>query len=344
VAVLAVEVARSLSGITFSASLLPHVEFASIVYYYQAMRNPLLLARSFLACMFLVAFTAGAEEYQPGTSYFGRNKYIEYVAGDSPLIFSAPHGGREKPDELPDREMGTFSFDTNTQELVRAIADELHARTGHRPHVIICRVNRRKIDCNRDIKEGAAGNPHTEQVWREFQAYLDVAHDAVVKKYGRGFYIDLHGHGHPEQRLELGYLHSVDQLAASDEELNKAPYPAESSLKAIAAKGTMPYSELIRGKRSFGALMESRGFLCSPSPSNPHPKAPFFRGGYNTDRHARDAAPIAGLQIESYSKGIRDTPESRKKFADAIASTLDEYLTMHMDLSLGTVKPAKKAN
>src|SRR5947207_15928869 len=124
-----------------------------------------------LAALFLFFSFAAAEEYQPGQTYFGRNKYIEYLAGDLPLIFSAPHGGREKPDELPDREQGTFAFDTNTQELARAITNELQTRTGHWPHVIICRVHRRKIDCNREIGEGAAVNPHTDQAWREFQGF-----------------------------------------------------------------------------------------------------------------------------------------------------------------------------
>jgi hypothetical protein len=238
--------------------------------------------------------------------------------------------------------MGTFAFDTNTQELARAIADELHSRTGHWSHVIICRVTRKKIDCNRDIKEGAAGNPLTEQAWKEFQAYIDAAEDAVAKKHGRGFYIDLHGHGHENQRLELGYLHSAEQLELSEQDISQAPYPAEGSLKAIAARETTSYADLLRGQHSFGALLEARGFLCSPSPTNPHPKTPYFRGGYNTGRHARDAAPLAGLQIESYSRGVRDTPESRQKFADAIAGTLDEYLKIHLDMPV-TGKLAPKA-
>src|SRR4051794_6334197 len=101
------------------------------------------------ACAAILSAVSGAaaDDYQPGKSYFGRNHYIEYVAGDLPLIFSAPHGGREKPEEMPDREMGTFSFDVNTQELARTIAEELHERTGQWPHLIICRVSRRKVDC-----------------------------------------------------------------------------------------------------------------------------------------------------------------------------------------------------
>ena len=30
--------------------------------------------------------------YVPGQSYFGRNNYIEYLAGNAPVILSAPHG------------------------------------------------------------------------------------------------------------------------------------------------------------------------------------------------------------------------------------------------------------
>jgi hypothetical protein len=286
------------------------------------------------AVLLVVSSASSADQYQPGQSYFGRNKYIEYIAGDLPVILSAPHGGRERPEELPDRESGTFAFDTNTQELARAVADELHARRGHWPHVIICRLHRRKVDCNREIVEGAAGNPLAEQAWNEFQGFIDAAAATVVRQHGRGFYIDLHGHGHAEQRLELGYLLTAEQLALTDEELNAPPYPMESSLRAIVALGRVPYAELLRGPNSFGALMEKYGFPCSPSPSNPHPMAPFFRGGYNTARHARDAAPIAGLQIETYSRGVRDTAESRAKFARALAGTLETYLQMHMGVSL----------
>ena len=163
---------------------------------------------------------SAAEQYEPGQSYFGRNRYIEYLAGDLPFILSAPHGGRERPDELPDREQGTFAFDTNTQELARAIASELHAYTGHWPHVIICRIHRRKLDCNREIVEAAAGNPLAEQSWHDFQGFVDAAQATVVRHHGRGLYIDLHGHGHAEQRLELGYLHSAEQLALSDAKLS----------------------------------------------------------------------------------------------------------------------------
>ena len=287
------------------------------------------------ACCSAVA----ADECMPGQSYYGREQYIEYLAGNLPVILSAPHGGRERPDEIPDREEGTFAFDTNTQELARSVAKELHKRTGGWPHVIICRLHRRKVDCNREIMEAAAGNPFAERAWNEFQTYLETARAAVVKHHGRGLYIDLHGHGHAAERLELGYLHSADQLALDDAALNAAPYPQESSLRAIVALGRVPYAELVRGPQSFGALMEQQGFLCSPSPTNPHPMPPFFRGGYNTARHGRDAAPLAGLQIETHARGVRDTAESRAKFAAALSSVLETYLSMHLGVGL-VARPA----
>jgi hypothetical protein len=236
--------------------------------------------------------------------------------------------------EIPDRAEGTFAFDVNTQELARAVAEELHSRTGRWPHLIICRLHRRKVDCNRELAEAAAGNPLAEQAWREFQGFIDAAQEQVIRQHGRGLYIDLHGHGHANQRLELGYLHSVQQLAQSDAELSAPQFAAESSLRAIAIQGRLPYAELLRGPASFGALMEQRGFPCSPSPTNSHPEAPYFRGGYNTQRHGRDAAPLAGLQIETYSRGVRESAASRKKFAQALAGTLETFFELHIGLLL----------
>ena len=139
------------------------------------------MIRLLCVCLLTAAVSLrAAETPEPGQTYFGRNRYIEYIAGSLPFVLSAAHGGRDKPEELPDRAKGTFAFDTNTQELARAIDDEFVARTGQHPHVVICRVTRRKIDCNREIVEGAAGHPLTEQTWKDFQGFIQTAQKAVV--------------------------------------------------------------------------------------------------------------------------------------------------------------------
>ena len=306
-------------------------------------RRALSLARCtvlFLPILLLSASQVVAQDRTPGETYFGRNQYVEYLAGNLPVILSAPHGGREKPDEIPNRTSGTFAYDRGTQEAARQIAAEFHSRTGGWPHVVICRLQRTKVDCNREIVEAAAGNLHAEQAWREYQGFLDEAREKVVRQQGRGLFIDLHGHGHAEQRLELGYLHTQAELQATDEELDDPRFAAASSLRAIAALNRVPYSQLVRGELSFGALMEKYGFPSTPSPSVPKPKLPYFRGGHNTRRHGHEAVPVAGLQIETYSKGVRDTPESRERFAKALYETVAVYLDAHLGVLL---RPAQKA-
>jgi hypothetical protein len=106
--------------------------------------------------------------YTPGQSYFGRNNYIEYVAGNAPVIYSAPHGGALTPSEIPDRTAGncggsaTTTTDLNTIELVRAMGARHFARFGTRPHLIISHLARRKLDANRTAEEARRVRGHGE--------------------------------------------------------------------------------------------------------------------------------------------------------------------------------------
>ena len=289
------------------------------------------------------ASTAWTAEPTRVPPVFGRHSYIEYQPGELPIVISAPHGGRERPEEIPDRTKGVLAMDTNTQELARAVADEFFARTGQRPHLILCRLQRRKLDCNREIIEAAAGHPRAGQAWREYHGFIETARAAVVAKTGRGFFIDLHGHAHKEQRLELGYLLDAAQLAHSDAELRQSDFRAQSSLRRLVADRPADFSELLRGPRSFGALLEKEGFPCSPSLDNPSPPAPFFRGGYSVQRHAAEAEHFAGLQIETYFKGVRDTAASRTNFSRALVRVTTIFLAEQMKLTLPGTSPTKAA-
>jgi hypothetical protein len=147
----------------------------------------------------------GQTAYEPGKSCFGRSNYVEYIAGDMPLIISAPHGGTLRPAEIPDRMKGEFTTDAHTEELARALQQALHEGFGRYPHVIICRLDRRKVDCNREIAEGAGVNAKARRAWNEFQDFIEMARSNVLASTGTGFYLDLHGQSHPIKRIELGY-------------------------------------------------------------------------------------------------------------------------------------------
>ncbi|MEQ1862276.1 MAG: hypothetical protein ABMA13_20350 [Chthoniobacteraceae bacterium] len=285
-----------------------------------------MIRRTFLVLALLAARVVAAE--------FGDQKYIEYLPGDLPLVISAPHGGREEPAGIPSREKGVLQPDTNTQELAREIADEIVARTGHRAHFIISRLHRKKLDPNREIAEAAAGSPIAEKAWSEYHAFIEKALTAAIAKSGKVFFIDLHGQNHRDRRIELGYLHSQETLAETDAALDSVA--AEGSLRRIAEVAKVPYSALVRGPRSLGALLEARGFPCTPSPERPTPFIPYFQGGYTVRRHVDAAKPIAGLQIEANLIGVRDTAANRTKFTTALVAALREYLAEHFDLRLPT--------
>lgn len=283
---------------------------------------------------------AAAQKFAPGETYFGVDKHIEYIAGDLPFILSAPHGGREKPAGIPDRADGTFAFDVGTQELARAIAQEMHEQTGHWPHIIICRISRRKIDCNREIVEACAGNKDSEAIWHDWHRFIGAAREQVSRDFGRGLYIDLHGHGHKVAQLEMGYLHSAEDFDVSDQLLNGSQYLAASSLQGLIALNRRPYAELVRGDYALGTLLADRGFPATPSKQRPKPTVPYFRGGYNTVRYGRDGGMIAGLQIETNSKGVRDNDASRAKFAKAITESLQIFFEAQLGVKLAAKEMA----
>ncbi|MHB1191701.1 MAG: Ig-like domain-containing protein [Longimicrobiales bacterium] len=270
--------------------------------------------------------------YQAGTSYFGRQSYVEYIPGELPVILSAPHGGSLTPSEIPDRTSGTTVTDTNARETLLAVREALIVRTGKAPHVVIAHLKRTKLDPNREIVEAAAGNVFAENAWNEFHAYLEIASAAVTKTYGSGFYMDLHGHGHAIARAELGYMLSASQLNRTDAEINAPGVAAQSSIRALAASSPLPFAQLLRGSTSLGGLMQKEGVRSVPSPGDPSPGTnDYFAGGYNTERYGSFTAgrTVSGVQIELPLPGIRDTAANRQAFGEALARAVEAYMTEH---------------
>jgi len=273
--------------------------------------------------------------YQTGRSYVSDSGYIEYIAGDAPLIISAPHGGLLEPSHIPDRS-GVVAHDSHTLELARLIADAYFQLTGKRPHVVINLLHRKKLDANRDLIEAAEGHPDAQKAWREFHAAIEEAKDLAVDMYGWGFYVDLHGHSHSHQRVELGYGLSADDLRLSDDALNAAEFAARSSLGNLCSPSgnATPLAELLRGPMSLGAILERHGVKSVPSDVEPAPRPGwgYFSGGYNTKRHgARDGGPVSGVQVEVNSNWRRDRG-TRAVFAHSLARAIVEFLGHHAGL------------
>ncbi|CAN5871120.1 hypothetical protein BH23GEM9_BH23GEM9_28680 [soil metagenome] len=286
----------------------------------------------------VVEFAATATPLVSGAQYLGAKAYVEMIPGDLPVIISAPHGGLLEPTTMPDRTGSSITTvrDFNTQVLAHDIAAALRARTGKSPTLVIMRLDRKKIDANREIIEAAQGNPEAERAWHQFHGFIEAARAILVDRQQPGFYIDLHGHAHPIARIEWGYRLTTADLGQTDAMLNSSAMVQKSSVGALAAHSGAPHAEIVRGPNSLGALLEARGFPSVPSLAQPDPgDNPYFSGGYNTSRHAsRDGNLISGVQLEAYRIGIRDTDANRAQFSASLAEALDLYFATWYNTSL----------
>lgn len=282
--------------------------------------------------------TAEAEPLVIGDTLWGFRNWVEFIPGELPVVMTAPHGGTERPFDIPDRTYGATIRDYATDELAHFMAQELEKEVGTLPHLVVLHLHRIKLDANRDIDEAAQGNKLAERAWREFHGFTEAAKAWVEQQYGEGFYIDIHGHGHQIQRLELGYLLTSADLERSDAELNQSWAVSKSSFRTLVQRSGRTHSDLIRGPSSLGTLYEEEGYPSVPSTDQYHPGGnPFFTGGYNTRRHScRDGGSICGFQLEANRLGVRDTQGQRRAFAVANARVLNRFFEENYGYSLET--------
>jgi hypothetical protein len=273
---------------------------------------------------------------------YGANNYTEYHIGNIPVIISVPHGGNLTPSVIPDRTCNNAVTvtDKNTIELVQQIDTAFAKATGCHPYIIYCNLHRSKLDCNRNITDGACGNAIAENAWNEFNYFIITAQASAQSQYGgKALYIDIHGHGNPIQRLELGYLLYDYELAYSDIVLNTGKYVGHSSIQNLVSTNVNGYTHagLLRGDFALGTLLSNAGFPSVPGKQIPFPEttANYFSGGYNTAHHTSYAQnnTVNGLQIECNYTNVRDSYSNRKLFSDSLVSVLRKYLEIHQNIN-----------
>ena len=158
--------------------------------------------------------------------------------------------------------------------------------------------------------------------------------------------MDMHGHGHAIQRIELGYLITSGQLNLTDGALDATlSYENAASIRTLSQYSPLSFSALLRGATSLGTLYAINGVPAIPSASDPSPgTADYFDGGENTRRHTCGAdasllggttnGNICGVQIETNFTGVRDNATNRDRFGDVTAVVLEQYLRVHWGLRL----------
>ncbi len=296
----------------------------------------------FVIPFIFISLTSRGQSFEPGESYLDENAYVEYLAGNLPIIISVPHGGYLEPDSIPDRDCDDCLYfrDSYTQELSFGLREAIYDKTGCYPHMVINLLHRKKFDANRSIETAADGNPLVENSWQAYHDFIDSAKTAAVEAYGRALFIDMHGHGHDIERIELGYLFTKTELQLSDEELNTTELINETSIKQLISDniGELTCSELLRGDQSLGSLLHAQGFPSVPSNAIPAPlgEEPYFSGGYNTIQHgSKYGGFVDAVQLEFHSE-VRWDESLRLELADSLATTLIQYINMHYNNEFAT--------
>ncbi|MDE0958312.1 MAG: arylsulfatase [Planctomycetota bacterium] len=242
-----------------------------------------------------------------GSPIVPADNFIDVTPGNIPLVLSAPHGGIEKPHGVPDRTSGVLVRDTNTRELALELAAEIEKQTGGRPFVITNRLHRIKMDPNRAIDEATQGGIFAVAVYRAYHSAVEAScRAAQTIGNGKALLVDLHGHAHPQDWIEVGHLLSSSELTVPDEELEDY--------------------EWIRGPRSIGALLEKAGLKAVPSPQNPHPAGKkYFSGGYITSHYRKEGMRTLQFELPGSMRRGSGRAQSVPALTGAITSLMSQW-------------------
>jgi len=292
--------------------------------------------------------------------FFGVNRYVEYVPGDTNLIVSIPHGGYLKPSSIPDRtpgcrdRSGVCQFpctsprstgqecapssdkcpncqvivggDSFTQEIGKLLVKEIQVISGKTPYVILSHLHRVKLDPNRPIEEAAFKDPQAERAYEEYHNFIREAKTSLGRP---GLLIDLHGQNHHQNSTELGYLFMRNDLNTFD---FTKDIP---SINSLLKRSGLTVEQLLYGEKSLGALFESAGYRAVPSPRQPVPgQDKYYRGGYITQVHgSRSGGDIDAIQIE-VPQEIREWggDQLRTSFARTLARILLDFHNMYYNM------------
>lgn len=268
----------------------------------------------------------------PITALPDPSTFITYLPGNMPLLILVGHGGSERPPGFKVRNCpGTVTVtDSHTLELAAQIMEEF-AVQGLRPFLVTSSLHRSLMDTNRNRAEGTCNDARSGEAWDAFHGAIQRASLQITQTFGRGLLIDLHGHGHEIQRLELGYLLYSDELSVSDSLMDRNDYHELSSISALYTDHypESSFSSLLRGKMALGSLFHDAGFPSVPSETDPHPLTgdPYFSGGYITATYGSlRGGGMDAIQMESNMTGVRDTPENRSRFAKSFSAQVLTFL------------------
>ena len=275
--------------------------------------------------------------------------YVEYVPGNTNLIFSVPHDGRINLTSIPIRQDGCKDAngickypgtgecksdaickvdvvgDLNAAVITRIVYNTYVESTGKYPHLVISHLHRSNLDPNRRVEQAAQGNEDAIATYNAFHGSIRQAHAALNGK--PGLHIDFHGYTdiYDQNSTMVSYLFNTKELNAGEFDLNR------TSIKSLLKRTGIPVEEFLYGNNSLGAMFENDGYKAVPSPRQPSPgKDKYYRGGWILQIHgSRDGGNIDAIMLE-FPTGIRveSTEQQQMRFGKKLAKNIEVFQEM----------------
>lgn len=282
-------------------------------------------------CVAVLCLSCGSKEQEPETAW---DDYIIAKSGNIPLLLVAPHGGDLKPQWIEDRSCkdAVITQDQYTLGIALQIEEQLN-RLGYQPFVVFAKIHRIKVDLNRVLENSYCDDKASNPIWHAFHNQISLYKKEIETQFERGLLIDIHGHGHSIQRIELGYLLTADQLRALARETLDWSQMATSIDDLVQNNSTnLGLKDLIVGQDALGSMLENNGFPTVPSQNDPYPEMgdAYFSGGTNTKVYgSKNKKGVDAIQLELNRNGIRQQSEDRLQFSTRFAEIIIDYFNQH---------------
>lgn len=242
-------------------------------------------------------------------------EFVTVQKGTLPIIISAPHGGRKKLPDVPERRgKGVANFqtvlDANTAEIAEILAAELEQHLKGKPWLVIARFERKYLDVNRP-RELAYESEHAKPYYDAYHGPLEAACKAVKERFGRGLLLDIHGQGQFPDAICRG---------------------TQNGKTVTVLKDRFGWYSL-NGKRGLLGALERCGYKIVPecTADEKTKEERLFVGGHIVGTYGSHTGyAIDAVQLEIGNR-LREKEKGRytqtaRDLADAVAAFHDEYL------------------
>jgi len=237
----------------------------------------------------------------------------------------------------------TISRDTNTKLIAECLQNSAtwispspSSHTFH-PHYIYNNLNRTRMDANRDILKGCAGEASCEYAWDFFHDRIQDAITDALTNCDFAIVIDIHGHGRNDFTM-MGYNINethYDTNANLDDE-------TKSTIEGLSIRSDATPSQIhdiVRGANSLGELLnvQRTDWKTTPSETYPDPNLSvgddYFQGDYIVDTYGSQDCVVSTLvdckvdsvQIE-IPKWIRDSSVERASYCAGLAEAIVDWV------------------